>query len=147
VTFPGNNFFDLATWLCGSGSGSGGQRTDEAAIRTAIGRAYYAAYLLAREALVHKRWTPNGSGSDHKAVPDELKLRGEIQLSGDLRKLHRLRGHADYHLQNNSGYSKTTCQYCKKHKASGSTGAVVTIDHWLEAVTLANTLIPALQKY
>ena len=148
VLFFPNDFYKLAIWLCGTTSqnSSNGQRTDEAALRTAISRTYYAAHLAAREALVRKRWTPSGTGQDHGGVIKELRSRQKLKMSGELSILHRLRGHADYHIDNNAGYSKRSCPYCVQHQRSAG-GNVVTVRQWHEAFTIASSLIPQLLVY
>jgi len=108
LSFAAEEFYALATWLCGGVTPSAQNqiavRTDEVAIRTAISRTYYAAHLLARDALVKKGWTPP-RGEVHGAVLAELRRRNKMRLAGDLAKLQRLRNHADYHVECNSGHS------------------------------------------
>lgn len=67
--------------------------TDEAALRTAVGRFYYAAFLVARDklGLTHERTEV------HVKVGRELKRRN--RAAGDkLFRLKDLRVQADYHL-------------------------------------------------
>ena len=67
---------------------------DEAALRTAVGRSYYAAFLVARDRM--------GLSSEkvkvHFKVESELKRRGKLALGQKLGQLKRLRVKADYRL-------------------------------------------------
>ena len=74
----------------------------EALIRTAISRAYYAAFLEARERV--RRIYPQDfvklqrPADVHALVRDLLKRKGQFSLSDKLFSLFLERGHADYDL-------------------------------------------------
>jgi hypothetical protein len=76
-------FFEIAIELAADPS-------DEMRLRTAIGRAYYAAFLLARKA-VGREW--DDTPGCHTAVQHDIR-RANIQEK--LRTMHRLRKAADY---------------------------------------------------
>lgn len=61
MPFDAKGFYDLALWLVQ-------QRTDEASLRTAISRVYYAAHLLAVQRLIQKGWEAKGTGDDYGRV-------------------------------------------------------------------------------
>src|SRR5439155_17441616 len=74
------------------------QPGDEAALRSAISRAYYSIYCIARNRLRNKGWAVP-SQSSHRAVWDQYRLdknqrARSIGTSGS--RLHRLRCKADY---------------------------------------------------
>ena len=72
-----------------------GGRSDEAALRAAVGRAYYALFLLARERLGIPLTIPNV----HSHVARVLRGQpGCWKAAGDLRALRALRNVADYQL-------------------------------------------------
>ena len=77
---------------------------DQARVRTAIGRAYYAAFLVAREKLSDLgRITLRHNWQDHRLVVDALG--GETSdLGGKMHHLRRKRNQADYNL-NPSGFT------------------------------------------
>lgn len=63
--------------------------------RSAISRAYYAAFLYARKTFREKHWIPRtGSGSDHGAVASRIN-EIDIQLGKDFWNLQQLRRDAD----------------------------------------------------
>jgi hypothetical protein len=75
--------------------------SDEARKRTAIGRAYYAAYHVARRYVQQeKRVTVPKSGEAHKEVQDALKTgsKEEAGAGSRLAELHKKRKHADYRI-------------------------------------------------
>ena len=150
MSFAAEEFYDLATWLCGGATPSAqnhpGARTDEVAIRTAISRTYYAAHLLAREALFKKGWSPP-YGEVHGAVLAELRKRNKTRLAGDLATLQRLRNHADYHIECNSGHSSNVCRLCEQVAKMASSPVVVNADHWRETTKVAPGLIDLLKKF
>jgi hypothetical protein len=71
---------------------------DQAKVRTAIGRSYYAAFLAAREKLSSMgNITPRGGSQDHRLVVDSLG--GErSDLGGKMYRLRLKRNRADYNL-------------------------------------------------
>lgn len=67
--------------------------------RTAISRAYYSAFLLARAMCRERGWiAQTGSGSDHRAVADALSQLDDT-LASELRNLRQLRNEADYSVE------------------------------------------------
>jgi uncharacterized protein (UPF0332 family) len=88
--FNWNEYYLLAQELA--------QRQEEAALRSAISRAYYATYCLARNALVQKGFAIPRTNT-HKWVWDQFrndpdaKLQ-KVGLDGD--RLRRARNNADY---------------------------------------------------
>ena len=68
--------------------------TDEAKVRTAVGRVYYAAFLVARDKV-----GVTGRRAVHQKTSSALKKgRGSRALGDKLNTLFRLRGVADYQL-------------------------------------------------
>lgn len=89
--FDPNNFLNLATRLKDS--------SNEAEIRTSISRAYYAAFLIAREWLVDRSETFPNDGRDHNLVAQGLKRHIDRTTGDKLKHLcRRMRGKADYDL-------------------------------------------------
>ncbi len=73
----------------------------EAALRTAVERAYYGAFLALRDVMVVKGWVP-----EHRTIRDPLDLVTTLRsrpgyrfLSDLLDELRMLRNRADYELQ------------------------------------------------
>ena len=86
------DFLDLAEELKAA--------TDESKIRTSIGRAYYAAFLYAREWLRGKNWTLYGDGRDHLEVQKGIGHYKGRKLKGKMDSLRRnYRNEADYNLR------------------------------------------------
>src|SRR5713226_6790753 len=97
MIFDPDEFQRLAEWLAV-------QRGDEAGLRTAISRLYYAAHLTATRRASLKGWfIPTGRGGDHGGVIRALANRGWRDRAGQLRRLLELREHADYHLDSAAG--------------------------------------------
>jgi uncharacterized protein (UPF0332 family) len=86
--FRWEDFLDLAEELA---SRSG----DESALRTAISRAYYAAFHAGREYLAYVAISIDRTGNAHQQVRSELGARDD-PIGQDLLRLHRLRKEADY---------------------------------------------------
>ncbi|MGB2842255.1 MAG: HEPN domain-containing protein [Halobacteriota archaeon] len=86
------DFLDLAEELKSA--------TDESKIRTSIGRAYYAAFLHAREWLRGKKWTFYGDGRDHHEVQKGIIRYKGRKLKDNMDSLRRdYRNEADYNLR------------------------------------------------
>jgi len=76
------------------GRALGNRGTSEAEIRTAIGRVYYAVFIVARD-----RMRVRGRGNVHDAVVNRVKRRHGYKSIGDqLASLRRLRNVADYQM-------------------------------------------------
>jgi uncharacterized protein (UPF0332 family) len=86
--FRWEEFLDLAEELAGRAG-------DEAALRTALSRAYYAVFHVGREYLAHAAITIDRSGSAHRQVQSEIEAR-DYRTGQDIFRLHRLRKEADY---------------------------------------------------
>lgn len=72
---------------------------EEAAIRGACGRAYYAAFGVARDVLMAARFQFDGGDGDHRRVIDLLKASTDVDLAGTamlLDQLRTTRNSADY---------------------------------------------------
>ncbi len=108
-------FNKLAQDLLGNLSGApvASSGPNQSKIRTAIGRCYYATFLVAREKLSNLgRITPTGRPLDHKIVVDALG--GEASdLGGKLYRLRVKRNKADYNL-NPSGFRLQAGQHWLK---------------------------------
>jgi hypothetical protein len=88
MAFRGQDFLDVAQLLA---------RTcqDEGCRRTAIGRAYYAAFHSARDYCASiGRVVPQNN--PHVELRRNLEQLGQIHLADDLRTLHQMRKNADY---------------------------------------------------
>jgi len=84
--------------------------SDQAKVRTAIGRAYYAAFLVAREKLsILGAITPKRNWEDHGLVVDALGGEGS-DLGSKMHFLRRKRNQADYNL-NPSGFTLQAGQF------------------------------------
>jgi uncharacterized protein (UPF0332 family) len=72
--------------------------TEERYLRSAVNRAYYACFHLARLGCERKwSWVPAEYGQ-HRAVIRELREHRQTFLAGRLSRLLNLREHADYDL-------------------------------------------------
>ena len=134
-------FYKLAQWLVD-------QKKDEASLRTAISRTYYAAYHIAAIRLFQKgNWVPQGLADDHGGVIRALRQGRLRQRGEELEALRILREHADYHLDATSTIGKQErCMHCIKIRSSSTPSDVVTSEHWKEVATIAGRCIPLLEK-
>jgi hypothetical protein len=140
VSFDAKGFYDLALWLVQ-------QRNDEASLRTAISRTYYAAHLLAVQRLIQKGWEAKGTGDDHGRVLHELRRGRTRNLAGMLDRLREFREHADYHRQPSDSILGQQCKLCEQTRESPTTSEpVVKQSHWEEAKEVAERLFPLLDK-
>ncbi len=92
--FDWNDFLELARRL------TAGEQDDlsEARYRTAISRAYYAAFNRCRELAVRSGWQSSRSSRDHRDLVDWLvNEKGEYILARELSELRSARNDADYH--------------------------------------------------
>jgi hypothetical protein len=104
MAFDPTQFLPIARRLDPGVSGGAG----EGEIRTAMGRAYYSAFLVARERLTEAGFTPNPGLSIHQWVLARLKTATDAHLKslgGQLGSLFGNRKLADYDLGNQMGYS------------------------------------------
>ena len=140
MAFDAREFRDLADWLVNN-------RNNEASLRTAISRMYYAAHLLARDFLITKRkWSPTGRGADHGSVIHELRRGPTSQISFKLAELRRLREHADYHLEATDTELNRECQECQKVRGSAGETPVVNANHWDNVQELSQAIFPQLDR-
>ncbi|MEK7396088.1 MAG: hypothetical protein AAB116_04030 [Candidatus Poribacteria bacterium] len=96
MAFKWSEYFDLAKFLY-SNSSSFCQITQEAAYRSAVSRAYYAAFCHSREyARSNYGFVPTGTGEDHRLVRDVFRRRGISEISDRLKALHQWRKMCDY---------------------------------------------------
>jgi hypothetical protein len=140
MAFDAREFRDLADWLVTN-------RNNEASLRTAISRIYYAAHLLARERLIAKRnWSPTGRGNDHSGVIIALRQGRTRQLSDNLRELLRLREHADYHLEATDTELNQQCFHCQQVRGLAAGTPVVNKSHWDNVQELSQAVFPQLDR-
>jgi uncharacterized protein (UPF0332 family) len=94
VPFDWREYLKLAKELAGlQGSGY----SQEAAERSAVSRAYYAAFCWARNyAEKNLAFTPQGTADDHKRLREHLSRRGHKKLASDLNRLRGWRNKCDY---------------------------------------------------
>jgi uncharacterized protein (UPF0332 family) len=107
--FDPKGFLDLADSLVSPSS------PNEAELRSAISRAYYALFLKARRNLVlSNRMTLSATGADHRTVINVLKAAGGKQ-GHVLDKLLKQRRRADYdlHISPTPGYARQIVQTAK----------------------------------
>jgi uncharacterized protein (UPF0332 family) len=94
VPFDWREYLELARELAGlRGSGY----SPEAAERSAVSRAYYAAFCWARNyAEKNLGFEPKGKPSDHAKLRGHLQKKGHPELASDLNKLRGWRNACDY---------------------------------------------------
>ncbi len=97
MAFDWREFLRLARALANR-TGSG--YSAEAADRTAVSRAYYAAYCWARNyAASQLGFQPTGRPEDHKRLREHLKHHGKPRVASHLNKLRVWRTNCDYYDQ------------------------------------------------
>jgi uncharacterized protein (UPF0332 family) len=94
MTFDPQHFLNLATNLA-----SDAKYNDEARYRTAISRAYYAAYLVGRKKLELTGYTFSREENTHQTVIGFIR-RINPAIGDMLSKLRKKRNDADYELDN-----------------------------------------------
>ena len=139
-SFLPREFHTLALWLVE-------QRTDEASLRAAISRVYYACHLLAKHSLMEKRkWMPSGRGDDHSGVIRELRRGKTTGLGNYLDSLRTLREHADYHVDPTNPGAEN-CNICNKLRdAISPPPQYVTIEHWDNAKGVSERCLSLIDK-
>jgi len=97
MSFDWREYLELARWLAGlQGSGY----SQEAADRSAVSRAYYAAFCWARNYAETKLGFKAQRGPyDHKLLREHLKRQRRQALASDLNKLRGWRNACDYNDQ------------------------------------------------
>jgi uncharacterized protein (UPF0332 family) len=98
MSFDWADFLALAQALQSNPEVPGPQ---EAALRSAVSRAYYAAFHLAGEVARSEGWVPKGSGDDHKGLQRDLihgprSTRLHKSIATKLDRLYDHRRKADY---------------------------------------------------
>jgi len=94
MRFVWADYLELARHLAGDLSCA---YTDEAASRSAVSRAYYAAFCHARGyCTLRLGFRPRGTSSDHDGVRACLHRNGYHDLAIRLEQLRRWRNHCDY---------------------------------------------------
>ena len=73
----------------------------EAALRSAVSRAYYAAFRAALEIGIRDGFSPSRTGEDHSKIREYFrnsvpKIPSKLDISTQLARLHDLRRKADY---------------------------------------------------
>lgn len=108
MSFNWLNYLDLARTLAGSGAMDA---NGEAELRTAISRAYYAAFCRSRNHLRDNDHIHLSTGSDiHKEVQSKFTMsrdKRRKQIGQNLYRLRRLRNKADYDDQFSNVLSAT----------------------------------------
>jgi len=89
-------FLDLANDLLNDGD-----YERESRARTAIGRAYYAAFLIARQKLREKGVRIPESSEIHRIVIQTFMEKGLSMIGNPLDQLREKRVDADYHMESN----------------------------------------------
>lgn len=139
MVFVPAQFYELGQRLGSSAA------ADEATIRTAIGRVYYAAFLSAREVLWEKRGFSAGLAESHGKVISELNRGKTTALAGRLKRLRELREHSDYHLDCADGPFNPRCTICERVRR-GADSPTVDVNHWKEALNAGETFIRQIVK-
>jgi len=140
LTFNPADFYSLSQWLVGT-------RTDESALRTAIGRAYYTVHLSAVEkAKVSRGYQPKGAGDEHGAIIRHLKVGRTTSLANQIEFLRMLREHADYHVTFDSTIVPRQCDLCAKATKASAPAPSVTIADWNNACAITSNCITLIAK-
>lgn len=94
MAFDWRRYVEVALYLQG---GASGHVDAEAALRSAVSRAYYGAYCLARNhARDNQNFMPTGTHRDHALVRTHFIGQGDYQLAGWLDQLRQWRNDCDY---------------------------------------------------
>ena len=92
--FDWREYLKLARFLQGQ---NGVTYSQEAAFRSAVSRAYYAAYCYARNyAKDYQGFRPSGYVEDHEKLRKHFQDRGQLHIVRDLRRLRGWRNQCDY---------------------------------------------------
>ncbi|HEY6331569.1 MAG TPA: hypothetical protein VI756_19750 [Blastocatellia bacterium] len=95
MAFDWSEFLQVAEFLKDK---SGIGFSEEASVRSAIGRAYYAAFCHARDIAMSKGLVLKRTGDDHIGVRDHYKSKGMAVVATKLDALRQWRGSCDYDL-------------------------------------------------
>lgn len=94
MSFDWREYLELARELkCQIGSGY----SEEAAKRSAVSRAYYAAFCWTRNyAEAHWEFQRTGGAEDHKRLREHLRNLSKMQIASNLNRLREWRNSCDY---------------------------------------------------
>lgn len=93
MSFDWSEYLDLAEHL----SGKGGTYSQEAALRSATSRAYYAAFCHARNIAISKlHFCGEGSGKDHGLLREYFRGLRMMDVAKKLGMMHEWRKQCDY---------------------------------------------------
>ena len=96
MCFDWKDFLRLAEHLAGVPSASPSY-SEEAAKRTAVSRAYYAAFCYARQRYSQTDdFKPTYGPEDHKLLRDYLQSKGRVDKADQFNELRSLRNQCDY---------------------------------------------------
>jgi len=94
MAFEWREYFDLARFLA---RGGGSDYTHEAAHRSAVSRAYYAAFCHARNyARDRHHFFPTTTPKDHERVRTHFRKQGRADIARHLETLRQWRNRCDY---------------------------------------------------
>lgn len=94
MPFDWREYLELARELIGQGSSS---YPEEAAKRSAVSRAYYAAFCWARNyAEANWGFRRTSGAEDHKRLREHLRRQSRMQLASNLNRLREWRNICDY---------------------------------------------------
>jgi hypothetical protein len=92
--FDWREYLELAKSLAGM---QGAGYSQEAAERSAVSRAYYAAFGCARDYAENALgFIPQGGSEDHRRLREHLRQQGLLRLASDLNRLRAWRNACDY---------------------------------------------------
>jgi len=95
--FDGREYLELAKALAGMQTAGYSQ---EAAERSAVSRAYYAAFGCARNYAQNALgFTPQAGSDDHRRLREHFRQQGLLRLASDLNRLRAWRNACDYERQ------------------------------------------------
>ncbi len=106
-------------------------RIDEAALRAAVSRAYYAAFNLSLSFLEHRQIAVTGMANKHQALWNEFQRGPDnnwktVSRIGDRLKMRRVE--ADYLLKPRDW----------KQEAKAAIAEAKNVQHWLQQITRSN---------
>ena len=94
MSFDWREYLNLSRFL---GRQTGNGFAQEAALRSAVSRAYYAAFCHARNyARDRHGFRPRDRAEDHSGVREHFRRRGKATISEELDSLRQLRNVCDY---------------------------------------------------
>src|SRR5690242_6109015 len=94
MAFKWTEFLELAHFV--QDSAAAGRVAVEGALRTAVGRAYYAAFGVARSQAQAGGFIPFESAEDHLLLREHFERTGRRDIARQLARLRQWRNQADY---------------------------------------------------